>query len=219
MRGYVLRQIERVINRPGEDLQPLIDDLAVQNDPMVEILTRDYNGERALQPGNVVPDRWHRRHLRVDWFGRHQGKQPRNWKGRWWRGSTRTEGLQPVDPVIRLGLWTTLQLRLERGRPPVHFAWICAGHHLEVVVLPTNAQITALILTPHEGIAIEDPGSNEASGDLTANVDNDVYVVRRKIADVGMAGYVETTVNGYAPPPYQDDPVRVYQPRVVADPD
>ncbi len=249
MRGHVIKQIERVINNCGEDaLKILIEDLSTQKQPMVKILTNTYGGQRALDPSKEI-DKFNKRHLRVDWFGRHRKRDPKDkdkkipvppqdWRGRWWRGTTRRTGYQPIDPIVRLGLWTTCKLKLKlqgesEDAVPIHMVWICAGHHFEVHSLPQYLVdsdgkrgaahgISVLIVTPHEGLPLEDAGMSEVGSDVSADIDDEIYIVRGTLVedDESRAGYarIEKWEGSDAVPTYYDDAVTKLPPAALYNP-
>ncbi len=237
MRGFAIQQIERVINKTT-DIDGLIGDLSNQSKPMIRILRDLYGGQRALDK-TKDPDKWNIRHLRIDWFGRHKRSNgdaidPKDWRGRWWRGTTRRPGYQPIDPVVRMGFWTTCVLKrhyesLQSEKVPVQVLWICAGHHFETHIVRQKTMVddgsggekevvhslTTIIVTPHEGMPVEDAGMSETGVEVGPDVDESIWIVRQKLADPEAVGYKAAPhVEGVNVPAYDAE---IYNP-LVSDP-
>lgn len=189
MRGYVVKAIEKMFETPGEEQAELLAQLAIQTEDthFAKLLRRQYEDpithvKRKILDTSKPKDKAYRRHMKIDWFGK-PGTDPLKWRGRWWRGTSRRRGYQPIDPIVRGGMWTALKLRNAlTPRPPIRILWLCAGHHFEAHVFPRPEQITLVLQTPHEGAQVEDAGLSE-SGPFASSVDTELILVRRPIDD------------------------------------
>ena len=107
---------------------------------------QDVNDVFDLIYGSRHPQRKMKNHLESHWFS--DGAS-----GFWPHNEHKQE-------IIRHGLAEAVKTSKSKGRP-ISLLWICAGHHFQVAIHESPAQITVLILTPSTPDAFPHPPSKK----------------------------------------------------------
>lgn len=105
-------------------------------------------------------------HLRQHWFD--------DGSANWWPHNEQKEA------VVRHGLAEAIRIREEEGNRPVCILWTCAGHHFQVAVHNSEAQITVMILTPHTPYGVSYPASKRATNITVIGTKRDIDEIVRE---------------------------------------